>query len=165
MGIKFPSAEWTTAFKDAINANEAYADFHGIQRYPTSLDWRVTARWRPHEKTVAVPNILGTITDTPSPAALEFWVDGNRHTLDVVGEPDHGEYMLVFADSTSGRETYGGGRYLWVAEPDDRGRVVIDFNLAYNPPCVFTDYATCPLPTRDNRLALRVEAGEKNWVH
>ena len=147
------------------NANPSYGDFVDIDRYPTSTDWHITARWVPHEKTVAVPNVLGTITDTPSPAYLEFWVAGERHTLDVVGKPDHGKYMMVFADSTSGGETYGGGRYLLVAEPDADDRVVIDFNLAYNPPCVFTDLATCPLPTRENRLALRVEAGEKNWGH
>lgn len=147
------------------NANHSYEDFTGIDRYPTSVEWRVTARWVPHDKIVAVPNVLGTITDTPSPAYLDFWVDGQRQSLDVVGAPEHGEYMLVFADSTSGRETYGGGRYLWIEEPDEDDRVVIDFNLAYNPPCVFTDFATCPLPTRENRLALRVEAGEKVWGH
>lgn len=147
------------------NAGEAYAKFQGIDRYPTSLAWRVTARWVPHEKTVSVPNVLGTVAETPSPAALEFWIGGERHTLDVVGEPEHGEYMMVFADGTSGSETYGGGRYLWVKEPDARGRVVLDFNYAYNPPCVWTPYATCPLPTRDNRLPIRVEAGEKDWAH
>ncbi|GMV06448.1 MAG: hypothetical protein AMXMBFR53_27240 [Gemmatimonadota bacterium] len=147
------------------NASEAYRAFHGIDRYPTAADWRVTARWVPHEKTVSVPNVLGTVAETASPAALEFWVGGERLTLDVVGEPDHGQYMLVFADATSGGETYGGGRYLWVEEPDAQGRVVVDFNYAYNPPCVWTAYATCPLPTRDNRLPIRVEAGEKGWAH
>jgi len=147
------------------NTNASYSDFVAIDRYATSADWHVTARWVPHEKTVAVPNVLGTISDTPSPAYLEFWVEGERHTLDVIGRPEHGAYMMVFADLTTGGETYGGGRYLWVKEPDEDSRVVIDFNLAYNPPCVFTDFATCPLPTRENRLALRVEAGERNWGH
>lgn len=147
------------------NASDAYRAFHGIDRYATSPDWRITARWVPHEKTVSVPNVLGTVSETPSPAALEFWVGEERLTLDVVGEPDHGQYMLVFADATSGGETYGGGRYLWVEEPDAQGRVVVDFNYAYNPPCVWTAFATCPLPTRDNRLPLRVEAGEKGWAH
>jgi uncharacterized protein (DUF1684 family) len=147
------------------NRNAAYEAFTDIERYPTSTDWRLTARWAPHDKTVSVPNVLGTVSESVSPAYLEFWVEGTRHTLDVVGEAGADEYMLVFADSTSGRETYGGGRYLWVTGPDEQNRVVIDFNLAYNPPCVFTDFATCPLPTRDNRLALRVEAGEKSWAH
>ena len=147
------------------NAHPAYRDFHGVDRYDTDPAWRLTARWVPHEKTVSVPNVLGTVAETPSPAFLEFWVNGQRLTLDVVGEPDHGQYMMVFADATSGGETYGGGRYLWVPEPDARGRVVVDFNYAYNPPCVWTAFATCPLPTRDNRLPVRVEAGEKNWAH
>lgn len=147
------------------NAHEAYQAFHGLDRYPTSSAWRVTARWMPHQKKVAVPNVLGTVSDVDSPAALEFWIDGRRMTLDVPGGEEFGRYMLVFADSTSGGETYGGGRYLWVDGPDDQGRVVVDFNLAYNPPCVWTPFATCPLPTRDNRLAVRVEAGEKNWKH
>jgi len=147
------------------NGSAAYAAFHGIDRYPTSTAWRVTARWVPHEKKVAVPNVLGTVSEVDSPAALEFWLGGRRMTLDVPGGEEFGRYMLVFADSTSGGETYGGGRYLWVDGPDDRGRVVVDFNLAYNPPCVWTPFATCPLPTRDNRLPIRVEAGEKNWQH
>ncbi len=147
------------------NASQNYEGFIDIRRYPTSAEWYVTARWTPQRKTVAVPNVIGTVTDTPSPAVLEFWVDGTKHTLDVVGRPDDGRYMLVFADATSGVETYGGGRYLWIDEPDQDARVVLDFNLAYNPPCVFTPFATCPLPTRDNRLAVRVEAGERAWRH
>lgn len=147
------------------NEDETYAAFRGIERYPIDPAWRVTARWLPHEKTVAVPNVLGTVSETESPAFLEFWVDGERHTLDVTGEPDAEKFMLVFADETSGRETYGGGRYVWVFPPDEEGRVAIDFNLAYNPPCVWSEFATCPLPTRDNRLALAVTAGEKDWKH
>jgi uncharacterized protein (DUF1684 family) len=147
------------------NESAAYDDFHGIDRYPTSLDWRVTARWVPHEKTVAVPTVLGTVSQETSPAFLEFWIGGRRHTLDVTGDPDASQYKLVFADETSGQETYGGGRYLWVSGPDAEGRVVMDFNRAYNPPCVWTAFATCPLPSRDNRLGVAVEAGEKDWEH
>jgi uncharacterized protein (DUF1684 family) len=146
------------------NASETYDRFHGIDRYPTSPAWRVTARWVPHDKRVAVPNVLGTVTEVASPAALHFWIDGRRMSLDVPGGEEHGRYMLVFADSTSGRETYGGGRFLWIDGPDEDGRVVVDFNLAYNPPCVWTEFATCPLPTKDNRLPVAVEAGEKNWA-
>jgi uncharacterized protein (DUF1684 family) len=73
--------------------------------------------------------------------------------------------MMVFADGTSGRGTYGAGRYLWFDAPDEQDRVVLDFNRAYNPPCVWTGYAVCPLPSRDNRLAVAIEAGEKDWTH
>jgi uncharacterized protein len=147
------------------NDSQEYQVFPGIQRYPVSTDWRVTARWVPHRKKVAVPNVVGMVAQEDSPAALEFWIGGVRRTLDVVGEPEGGRYMLVFADLTSGTETYGGGRYLWVDPPDAGGRVVVDFNLAYNPPCAWTPYATCPLPTRDNRLDIAVEAGEKSPKH
>jgi uncharacterized protein (DUF1684 family) len=147
------------------NESEVYAAFHGIDRYPTDPGWRVRARWVPHDKTVAVPNVLGTVSEEPSPAALKFRVGPRRYSLDVTGAPDADRYMLVFADETSGRETYGGGRYLWVDRPDAEGHVSVDFNFAYNPPCVWTPFATCPLPSRDNRLALAVEAGEKSWAH
>jgi uncharacterized protein (DUF1684 family) len=145
------------------NASATYEAFHGIDRYPTSEAWRVTARWVPHDKVVAVPNVLGTIAEVTSPAAVRFWIDGRELSLDVPGSASHGRYMLVFADATNGADTYGGGRFLWIDGPDAEGRVVVDFNLAYNPPCVWTEFATCPLPTRDNRLPVPVEAGEKNW--
>jgi uncharacterized protein (DUF1684 family) len=156
---------WAVRLRD--NASDNYTAFaqHGIDRYPTSEKWRVTARWIPHDKTVAVQNVLGMVSQVKSPAELAFWVDGRRMTLDIPGAREHGRYQLVFADSTSGSETYGGGRYVWIGEPDDQGRVVIDFNLAYNPPCVWTAFATCPLPTRENRLPARVEAGEKMWAN
>lgn len=147
------------------NESPVYSDFRGIDRFPTTTDWRITARWVPHEKTVLVPNVLGTSSESESPAHLEFWVDGERHTLDVTGSPDADRFMMVFADATSGSTTYGGGRYVWFDAPDEEGRVVIDFNMAYNPPCVWTGYATCPLPTRENRLTVAVEAGEKDWAH
>lgn len=147
------------------NTSPVYDAFHGIDRYPTDLRWRLTARWVPHEKTVAVPNVLGTVSEEPSPAHLAFRVGGREYTLDVTGDADAERFMLVFADGTSGRTTYGGGRYVWVDAPDEQGRVVLDFNLAYNPPCVWTPYATCPLPSRDNRLPIAVEAGEKDWKH
>ena len=147
------------------NESPNYDGFSGIDRFPITTEWRVTARWVPHEKTVMVPNVLGTSSESTSPAYLEFWIDGERHTLDVTGEPDADRFMMVFADGTSGSETYGGGRYVWFDAPDADSRVVLDFNLAYNPPCVWTGHATCPLPTRDNRLTVDVTAGEKDWAH
>ena len=147
------------------NQSPLYEAFTGIDRYPTSTDWRLTARWVPHEKTVLVPNVLGTASESESPAYLEFWIDGERHVLDVTGNADSDRFMMVFADETSGRDTYGGGRYVWFDAPDEEERVVLDFNLAYNPPCVWTGYATCPLPTRDNRLVVEITAGEKSWVY
>ena len=70
--------------------------------------------------------------------------------------------LFVFKDATSGKTTYGGGRFLYAALPKD-GKVVLDFNRAYNPPCAFTPYATCPLPPPRNRLTVPIEAGEKKY--
>ena len=147
------------------NTNDVYDRFQGIDRYDVDPAMRLTATWVPQDEVVSVPNVLGTVSEVPSPAYLVFWVDGERHTLDVTGEPDSEQFMMVFADETSGRTTYGGGRYLWISAPDERGRVVLDFNRAYNPPCVWTPFATCPLPTRDNRLTVPIEAGEMDWAH
>jgi uncharacterized protein (DUF1684 family) len=158
-------AEGQPALRVRDNESPNYDDFHGIDRFPVSTDWRVTARWVPQDKPILVPIVTGGSREAVSPAYLEFWIDGERHTLDVTGEPGDDRYMMVFADGTSGDETYGAGRYLWFHAPDEEGRVVLDFNLAYNPPCVWTGYAVCPLPSRDNRLDVDVEAGEKAWVH
>jgi uncharacterized protein (DUF1684 family) len=92
-----------------------------------------------------------------------FEVGGRPYRLDAVQEPGSEDLFLIFGDETNGVETYGGGRFLYASPADKDGRVVVDFNKAYNPPCVFTPYATCPLPPRQNRLALRVEAGEKKF--
>jgi uncharacterized protein (DUF1684 family) len=99
----------------------------------------------------------------PSPGALVVEREGAEHRLDVTGKPGDAQYFLVFGDATNGHETYGGGRFVYVDAPGEDGRTVIDFNRAYNPPCVFTPYATCPLPPPQNRLPFGVEAGEKTW--
>lgn len=153
------AGKWALRIRD--DSAPAYKRFHGIDRFPVSLDWRVTARWEPRHDSVAVTNEIGTVTMVPSPAKLVFELKGRRRSLTITGGKDHGRYMIVFGDRTNGSETYGGGRFLWVDPPDAEGRVVVDFNYAYNPPCVYTAFATCPLPTPENRLAVRVEAGEK----
>jgi hypothetical protein len=86
---------------------------------------------------------------------------GGGHRLQALVGGDSGELWLVFGDATNGVETYRGGRFLYTGAPDDEGRVVVDFNRAYNPPCVFSPYATCPLPWTANRLPFGVEAGER----
>ncbi|HEV7715336.1 MAG TPA: DUF1684 domain-containing protein, partial [Steroidobacteraceae bacterium] len=99
-----------------------------------------------------------------SPGAVVFTRGGKEWRLDtVLEEPDAQELFVMFADSTSGKETYGAGRFMYPPLPKN-GIVRLDFNKAYNPPCAFNDFATCPLPPWQNRLALRVEAGEKNYA-
>jgi hypothetical protein len=89
-----------------------------------------------------------------------FERDGKTHRIDAVDEGGD-RLFLIIADQTSGEETYGGGRFMYVNKPDSTGTILLDFNKAYNPPCVFTKYATCPLPPLQNYLKLRIEAGEK----
>ncbi|HEX4953883.1 MAG TPA: DUF1684 domain-containing protein [Thermoanaerobaculia bacterium] len=140
------------------------AHFAGIDSFPVSLDWRIEARFEPYDppRTLQIPTILGTTEQDTCPGAIVFERDGKTHRLEPSGDPGS-ELFLVFGDSTNGKETYGGGRFLAIDAPTRDGRVVVDFNKAYNPPCVFTPYATCPLPARSNRLSIRVEAGEKMW--
>jgi len=107
-----------------------------------------------------VPNVLGQIDKENSPGAVVFDRDGKTYRIDAVDEGGD-KLFLIFADQTSGDETYGGGRFMYVNKPASTGIINLDFNKAYNPPCVFTKYATCPLPPLQNYLKLRIEAGEK----
>jgi uncharacterized protein (DUF1684 family) len=141
------------------------AGFDGIETYDFDPRWRVEARFEPYDppRTLPIPSITGVPEDEPSPGAVVFAHDGAEHRLDVTGRPGDAQYFLVFGDATNGPDTYGGGRFLYLDAPGADGRTVLDFNRAYNPPCVFTPYATCPLPPPQNRLPFRVEAGEKTW--
>ncbi len=140
----------------------ARANFRGIERFPADPRWRIVGRWEPYDPPhrIRVPNVLGTAFDAVCRGAVVFTVDGVECRLEPM-EMDEREMFIVFGDETSGRETYGGGRFLYAPAPDDSGRVVLDFNRAYNPPCAFTPYATCPLPHEQNRLEVAVRAGEK----
>ena len=144
--------------------SELLREFTGIDHYPVDPAWRLAARFEPfgEPKMIPVPNITGDINDQPSHGRVVFTIDGGEHSLEPLGEPTE-PLFLVFGDQTNGADTYGGGRFLSVGPPDSEGRLTVDFNKAYNPPCVFTPYATCPLPPPGNRLSLPVTAGEKNF--
>jgi uncharacterized protein len=140
--------------------------FAGLDYYPADAKWRLAARLEPYNPSKAIPitNVLGMVEEMTSPGAVVFEVAGKTHRIDAVEEKGSKQLFLIFADETTGRETYGAGRYLYADPPDGAGTVVVDFNKAYNPPCAFTNYATCPLPPSQNRLALRIEAGEKRYA-
>ena len=114
-------------------------------------------------KKVEIPTVLGTIVEEESPGALLFEINGKNYRLDPLGKKSDKLLFIIFSDEASGCETYGGGRFLEVANVDSNGFTYIDFNKAYNPPCAFSDYATCPLPPQQNKLKLRIEAGEKKY--
>jgi uncharacterized protein (DUF1684 family) len=112
-----------------------------------------------------VPNILGQVEKMPSPGYAVFTLDGKEHRIEGVFEtPGATELFFIFKDGTSGKETYPAGRFLYSVLPKE-GQVVLDFNRAYNPPCAFTEFATCPLPPRENWLAGRIPAGELRYGH
>ena len=139
----------------------ALNEFTGIRRYPVDPAWRVTGRLVPSPgRTLTVPDIIGIATETESPGTLVLPLPGGEQRLDALDGGD-GTLWLIFGDATNGGDTYHGGRFLYTEPVQLDGSVVADFNLAYNPPCVFTPYATCPLPWPANRLPVPVLAGEK----
>ena len=138
-------------------------EFTGLDWYPIEETYRIEARFVPHPQpeTIPITNVLGQVEDYTSPGYAEFTLDGRLWRLHpVLNSPDSEELFFIFRDATSPGESYGAGRYLY-AELPKHGAVVLDFNKAYSPPCAFTDFATCPLPPKQNRLPVRIEAGEK----
>ncbi len=139
--------------------------FKGIEYFPVNEDWKIKAKFVPFEKPerISIPTVIGTVEEETSPGKLEFKIKNKIYSLLPVN--DGNNFFIIFADKTSGVETYGGGRFLEVSKPDKNGTVIIDFNKAYNPPCAFTPYATCPLPPKENYLPVKIFAGEKNYGH
>ncbi len=140
--------------------NSLVKSFKGIDTYPINSDWKFEAeleKYNPPKK-LSITNILGMTEENISPGALVFTKDGKQFKLDALVEDN--QYFIIFADETSGEETYGAGRFIYVNKNDSTGKIILDFNKAFNPPCVFTKYATCPLPPKQNHLKLKITAGE-----
>jgi uncharacterized protein (DUF1684 family) len=138
--------------------------FAGIEYFDIDPAYRVEARFEPYAepRQVAIPTVLGQDTSMLAMGTLRFSINGEEQILEpYVGSPDDETLFLIFRDETSGTTTYGAGRFLSADAPGDDGMTVLDFNLAYNPPCVFTPYATCPLPPPQNVLDIAIEAGEQ----
>ena len=135
--------------------------FQGLDYFPPSEDYRVEAEFVPFDppKKVPIATVIGTEVEMESPGQVRFSLGGESLALEPLASSG-GRLWFIFKDRTNGSETYGAGRYLYADAPVD-GKVTVDFNRAYNMPCAFTEFATCPLPPRSNWLAVRVEAGEK----
>jgi len=148
--------------------------FAGLDFWPAQPEWVVDARFVAHPpgKSIAIVNVIGDSNEVPNPGYLQFEKDGKTWRLEAFGDPSKG-LNLMFKDATSGKESYGVGRYLQTGPVCSDGHVAVDFNRAYNPPCAYTDFATCPIPPRENNLAhqqiegrdasLAVAAGEKSY--
>lgn len=143
--------------------SEFLRDFHGLSYYPARDEYRITAKFVPDPRKIPITNIVGQTEPEDSPGYVVFQLHGKEYRLrPLLDDPATKSLEFLFRDQTSGSETYGAGRFLDTDAPKN-GQVVLDFNLAYNPPCAFTPYATCPLPPKENRLPVRIEAGEKKY--
>jgi len=138
------------------------ARFGGRVWYPVDQSYRVMARFVPYDppRKIAIVDVLDEVSEEPAPGYVEFRLHGRTYRLDAIGEDDG--LFFVFRDATAGKTTYGSGRFLYV-EPKPRAgdTFALDFNRAYNPPCAFSAYTTCPLPPKQNVLATPIEAGER----
>jgi uncharacterized protein (DUF1684 family) len=146
-------------------ASPLLTQFKGIDHFPVDTAWRITATLKTptQPSRIAIKNILGQTSQQQTPGKLVFTIGATQYALDALREGD--ELFIIFGDETTGKSTYPSGRFLGVRKPGADGTTVIDFNKAYNPPCAFTNYATCPLPPPQNILPVAITAGEKNYGH
>lgn len=136
--------------------------FPGIQYFDIDPAFCLPAKFTAHAPgaKIDIVNILGMVEPMDNPGTVTFQKDGKPYTLEAVDEGDH-QLFLIYADRTSGHESYAAARFLYARYPDAQGTTVVDFNRGYNPPCAFTAYSTCPMPPLHNRLDLAITAGEK----
>lgn len=145
--------------------SERRRKFAGIERFPVDPSWRIEAEWVPFDppRQIPITNVLGQTNPMTAPGKAVFTRDGRKLELIPILEEPGEPLFFIIADETSGLETYGASRFLYADQPKD-GRIMLDFNQAYNPPCAFTPFATCPLPPKENHLPIRVTAGEKAYA-
>ncbi len=156
--------------KPALRIKDSQAEtrknFTRIDYFPANEKFKIEAEFVAYNppKEIEIINVLGLLKKEESIGFVKFSIDGKEFQLDALDAED--EMFIIFADKTSGRTTYGPGRFLSVPKPkDNHNKVVVDFNKAYNPPCAFNDYSTCPLPPHQNRIRVFIEAGEKTYKH
>lgn len=140
-------------------------NFKSINRFKTDANWRITASFQAplFPSTIPIKNVIGQTVQMKLLGKLIFTIGGKIYSLDAVEEGE--ELFVIFGDATNSSSTYGAGRFLLVDKPNADGKTFIDFNKAYNPPCAFTKFATCPLPPLQNILPISVTAGEKKYGH
>ena len=142
-------------------------EFKGLDYFPLDTSLRVLARLVPHPtpRTLRILNVLGQTSEYRSPGMLEFTVAGKPYSLTASFEgSDTTQYFVIFRDETSRDLTYPAGRFMYATPVDSTGHTILDFNRAYNPPCAFTAFATCPLPPAENMLKVALNAGEKRYA-
>ena len=166
--ITHRSFAWTVIKRDGRYAvrlrdfeHPALASFPDLPYFPIDPSWQIEATLERYEEPVKVAAntvIEGLGWSPESPGVAVFERDGETYRLEAYASSDR--LFFVFGDRTNGRETYPAGRFLYAADPGEDGRLVLDFNRAYSPPCAFNDFSTCPVASPRNRLPIRVPAGE-----
>lgn len=144
------------------NGSSLRAHFPGLTYFPIDPSWKIEARWEPFRapRTLRLANVAGAENDEPVAGQAVFEREGRRYAL--IPMEEDGRLFFVFSDRTAGKLTYGGARFLYADQPKD-GKVLLDFNLAENPPCAITPHVVCPLAPPENRLGIEVTAGEKKF--
>lgn len=166
-GVKVDSWKWSViqrAGKYALRIRDLkhpkLAEFVPTPVFEYDLNYSLPAKFEPRfNETMDIPNVLGQVISWKVMGYLHLVWEGKPYRLLALDEL--GKLFVIFADETSAKETYPTGRYVYVAYPDKTGLTQVDFNYAYNPPCAYTDFATCPIPPKENRLPFGVLAGEK----
>jgi uncharacterized protein (DUF1684 family) len=144
---------------------KALLNFTGVENYPIDESWRIDGRFIQAEEgtSIEIANVLGQVSESSVFGTFEFERSGKTHRLLGLGTSDSKKLWFIFADQTSGRGSYGAGRFLYTDSMPVNGWLTVDFNKAYNPPCAFNPWSTCPLPPQVNRMDLAVTAGEKDF--
>lgn len=139
-------------------------NFTGIPIWPVDPAWRIEAAWVPFDppRSLRITNVVGLTQDAPSPGKAVFTHEGRTYELLPVQETPDSRLFFILSDATAGEESYPSGRFLYADPPVD-GKVILDFNQTYNPPCAFSPFTTCPLPPKENVLPFPLRAGEKKY--
>jgi uncharacterized protein (DUF1684 family) len=143
--------------------HKPFLDYKGLDFYPPHAKYKIQGEFHsfPAQKSMEVGTVVGENTEMKSPGYVTFDLEGKAYRLDAFGGKLKGLF-IVFGDTTNGKETYEAARFL-DAEVSENGKVTLNFNRAYNPPCAYTPYATCPLPPPQNQLNIPIPAGEKKY--
>jgi uncharacterized protein (DUF1684 family) len=162
LAFHFIQRDGKTILRLADNQSDVRKNFRGRVWYDVNDRYRVPAKFVPYEpgKKISIVNVLDEVSDEPVAGYIEFELDGRAHRLDALDDDDG--LFVIFSDGTAGDSTYKPGRFLAIEKkPAANERFMLDLNRAYNPPCAFSEFTTCPLPPKQNVLKIRIEAGEK----
>ncbi len=143
----------------------AYKNYKGLDFYPPYKRFKIDSTFVPFPspKTITIATAIGTEVEMKSPGYVKFVIDGKEFRLHAFSsDPKNKKLFFIFKDETNGKETYAAGRFM-DSDVLENGKVDLNFNRSYNPPCAYTPYATCPLAPEQNWLKVRIEAGEKQY--